>query len=201
MNYCVIDIETCAAPDATDYMPTFTAPSNYKDDAKIAESIARQQADWIANSALSALTGQILAIGVRVPGLNDGSNFFLYGDERDLLKSFWEQWLFDPECLKVGHNIFDFDLPFLQRRAWKHGIATPPIDLARVRDTMRMWSCGVYGQRITLDHLAQHLGVGRKTGDGEHFAALYSQNRDEALAYLGNDLELTEKCYLRMVGK
>ena len=45
--------------------------------------------------------------------------------------------------------------------------------------------------RGSLDTIAKHLGVGQKNGHGEDFARLWQTDREKALAYLRNDLELT----------
>ena len=45
----------------------------------------------------------------------------------------------------------------------------------------------------SLDSIAKHLGVGAKNGDGKAFAELWQTNRQQAEAYLRNDIELTAK--------
>ena len=64
MTYNVFDIETGPLPieHLEDMMPEFTAPSNWKDEAKIEAKIKEQQTKWFEKAALDARTGQVLAI-------------------------------------------------------------------------------------------------------------------------------------------
>ena len=100
----------------------------------------------------------------------------------------------------IGFNIAHFDLPFLIRRSMKHGIKFAPV-FRNYRylsdqfiDLMLVWKCGVHEDNISLDRLARFLGVGQKSGNGKDFARLWREDREKAVAYLTNDLELTRKC-------
>ena len=44
-----------------------------------------------------------------------------------------------------------------------------------------------------MDSIAKHLGLGGKNGDGKAFADLWRTDRDKAVAYLRNDVELTAR--------
>jgi uncharacterized protein YprB with RNaseH-like and TPR domain len=117
------------------------------------------------------------------------------------LAEFWSAWR--SESAKgaqfVGFNIFQFDLPFLLRRSWKHRVPVP-LGLRRGRywndnlgDLRELWQLGDRQARGSLDSIAKHLGVGEKNGDGKDFATLWKEDRANAVAYLRNDLELTAK--------
>lgn len=60
-------------------------------------------------------------------------------------------------------------------------------------DLREVWQLGDRQARGSLDSIARHLGVGQKNSDGAAFAALWQSDREKALAYLKNDLELTLK--------
>lgn len=161
--------------------------------------------DWLASAALEAHRAEVLAVGILTEG-NTTPHLFHGLSEIEILTLAIEL----TECANfkktIGHNILGFDIPFLCRRMWKHRIHPPPhwLNCSPYKagdwafDTMLAWSCGNRDQRISLDMLAWHLGVGRKTGSGKDFAATYRTNPKAALDYLTNDLILTEKCYLKM---
>jgi len=106
-----------------------------------------------------------------------------------------------------GFNILGFDLPFIRRRCIILGI---PFEFYNrenkwqpwafsTYDAMLDWQCGNYRDaNISLDTLSRALGVGKKTGSGADFAKLYAEDRDAALAYLRNDVLLTDAVCERM---
>jgi predicted PolB exonuclease-like 3'-5' exonuclease len=198
----IFDIETGPLDEweVAHLMPQFSAPSNYKDEAKIAASIEEQRKTWLEKRALSASTGQVIAIGIR----EDGEFSYLtnIGGEADMLRHWWaiiaENGVITQKI--VGFNSNRFDLPFLIRRSWKLRVEIPATILSGrylnnyCIDLMELWQCGDRQASISLDSLAKFLGVGAKNGDGAFFHELWETDRDAALAYLENDLLLTELC-------
>lgn len=206
----IFDIESGPLPEdqIRPLMPPFEAPGNIKDPEKIAAAIKAKQDKWIEQAALSAITGKVLCVGVLI-----GPEFRDLGartpnDEKALLEAFWlmaRTAVFNGDYL-VGFCCKMFDLPFLVRRSWALGVQVPPniwdgryfsdhfIDIAE------KWECGVRGcDHISLDQLSKFLGVGQKNGEGKDFAALWESDRQAALAYLQNDLQLTKRAYERMM--
>jgi 3'-5' exonuclease len=68
----------------------------------------------------------------------------------------------------VGHNIVDFDIPYLMRRYIVHGLPIPRLlNLMLVKkmwehpvaDTMKMWAGGQFNYRVSLPLLCECLGV------------------------------------------
>jgi predicted PolB exonuclease-like 3'-5' exonuclease len=158
---------------------------------------------------VSAISGRVLAIGFAV---DDGSVQILHGnqpgDEERILIEFWRLWSTEEWANSevVGFNIISFDLAFLQRRSWHHGIKVPA-DLIytacdrkwvqkRILDLMVLWKCGDYKEKfITLDRLARFMGIPGKDGlDGGLFGYAYQFAREQALAYLHNDVIMLQKC-------
>lgn len=202
MSTYIFDIET--GPKPTDeigqFLPDFEAPSNYRDQEKIAAYIAEKQSEWFNRAALSAVTGKVLAIGYI--DVKDGEpRCFATGDERENLELFWK--LIAPKgyfnCRLVGFHSNRFDLPFIIRRSWALGIKVPdeftigrwlPSGCIDIADT---WACGNREDRVSLDTLAKFFGVGAKNGSGADFAKLFSEDRDSAIEYLFNDLRLTHR--------
>lgn len=202
------DIETGPLPDEIldEIEPVHSPPKTLKDPEKIRQAVAEKARVWRSKAALSPLTGQVLAIGMR----KKGKTQFLLGDEKKMLRKFWKIFLTTQPAEWVGHNCNTFDVPFLVRRSWFHNIKIPPRVMGfrgpnyeKFTDTMVAWGCGAYGPegRISLDSFAKYLGVGCKNGSGEHFAEMIQVNEKEALEYLENDLILTEKIFNKIKGE
>jgi DNA polymerase elongation subunit (family B) len=119
--------------------------------------------------ALDALSGRIVCIGTLV---DDGQQVTERAcadqDERKILQDFWE--IVRPTDLLIGHNILEFDLPFIRQRCWILGIRPPrEVNLRKyytdeVFDTMQIWSN--WGKKVKLDDLGGALSCGQKTGHG-----------------------------------
>ena len=210
MDAYVFDVETgpLAAIELATMMPAFdpaeVKTGNLKDPAKIAEKLAEAEAnhrrDFIERAALDPITARVVAVGMLDI---EKEKFFIIGheDEAQTLTEFWklvrgEMGRINP---LIGFNIFNFDLPFLIRRSWKHRV-TVPFGLRRGRywseqicDLRECWQLGDRQAKGSLDAIAKHLGVGAKNGDGKAFAELWVTDRAKAEAYLRNDVELTAK--------
>jgi predicted PolB exonuclease-like 3'-5' exonuclease len=206
ITHVYFDIETGPAENATDFEPQFEAPKNIKDPAKIEAALAEKRADWLDRLALSAVTGQVLAVGMVI---GDGEITTLASDdERTLLLQLWMDLHNLPsqgDHRLVGWNLTGFDLPFLLRRSWVHNIPVPEWIFYSSRrlsdfhiDLMRVW-CGENPQdRISLDTVSRLFGVGKKSGSGKDFAKLWKEDWQAALAYLHQDVELTRAVARRM---
>lgn len=205
MATLIFDIETGAQPESNLRLlaPEFSAPANYKDPEKIAAAIKEKYDEWVDKAALDASTGRVVAIGVwteskgiEIAGVDDTAT------ESDVIASFWDlcRELVPKGGQLIGFNILSFDLPFLIRRSLILGVPVPKWLRKQNRywhdnlvDLMLEWTLGLYGERISLDRLAKCLGMDGKNGDGAVFAGLWESNREEAIAYLENDVLLTAK--------
>jgi len=204
MKYIVFDIETMGKTEAEleEFMPEFEASKVLKDPDKIKADLDKKKEEWLREAPLKAERGAILVIGL----LDHNDNIqILEGDERDIIEAFWSHYR-RSTCQFLGHNIKNFDVPFLVRRSWVHGLQVPSDVMSgrylgrRFGDTMEAWSCGTRDM-IKLDTLAKMFGVGAKNGSGEKFAGLYlagGSAREDALNYLKNDLTLTRDVAKRM---
>ncbi len=137
-------------------------------------------------------------------------------DEFELLvqlKSYLEQFRAKGSVQFCGHNIKEFDLPFLCRRYVIHSIALPDeLQLAGLKpwenthiDTMNLWRFGEYKRYTSLDLLAISLGIPSPKSelDGSQVAQVYHQekNLDKIVSYCLNDVETTAKVYFRLKGE
>lgn len=207
------DIET--APLDESYIvklaPDFKAPSNYKSDEAIEKYKLGQLAEFIANAALSATTGRVVAIGAAV-----GESFpeiVMDADaenEASIIEWFWGKIADQRGVIAddvIGHNSNRFDIPFLIRRSWILGVKIPATVLVRSRgrmylnehfkDTMDAWACGTM-DKIKLDLLAKTFGVGGKNGVGANFYKTLLSDSAAAFRYLSNDVELTRAVAQKM---
>jgi DNA polymerase III epsilon subunit-like protein len=204
----VFDIETAPLPEEEiiAIMPAFNPDEvkigNRKPEtasAYIEEKRIEHKARFMERAALSALTGKVVAIGVKLgPGEKD--YLISTNEERTLIETFFHT--FEKGQIEmtrwIGFNISGFDIPFLLRRAWTLGIR-PPAGLVKGRyltswfvDLVDVWRASSREpEHITLDRLARFLGLGAKTGTGAAFAALLYENHEAAVEYLANDITLT----------
>lgn len=83
----------------------------------------------------------------------------------------------------VGHNIIEFDSPYLLRRMWANGIVPPevlntdgkPKWELKLSDTMDMWSGSAYKYKAGLDLICHTLGIPSPKTDmtGSQVAEVY----------------------------
>lgn len=111
-----------------------------------------------------------------------------------------------------GHNIKEFDLPFLCRRFVIHSIPLPDeLQLAGLKpwenthiDTMNLWRFGEYKRYTSLDLLATILGIPspKMDIDGSQVANVYYNDNDlqRIVDYCLRDVETTAKVYFRLKG-
>ena len=118
------DIETGLSPDAAEFAPEFEAPANYKDPVKIAAYKAEKLTEWVEQAALSAVTGRVLAIGLRE---NGKTTIICEDDEAAMLRDFWAFVAPDGRIRAplVGFKSNRFDVPFLVRRSWRNRVPVP----------------------------------------------------------------------------
>ena len=225
MNRLVLDIETAPDMDADmeDYRDRVKAPAQYKKPESIDKWID-ENADRVAHeewrkTALDGTYGKIIAIGVGVPG-DEWPDVFVGDDEEKLLLQklfevcyeFTEakpgQGDFTPIQF-IGHNILDFDLPFLWKRCVVNGMK-PPYALKKamkerysgkaVYDTMREWA-GWKGY-ISQDALADALGIEKRRtpiADGSEVFGYYVDHAWEAISdYCSADVQLCGEIWRRM---
>jgi hypothetical protein len=177
-----------------------------------------------ALGSLSATSGRVLSIAVhlaptpefQMEGFRPRELVFGIDEsgreeaERDALMGFLSLVAnFDRETDElVGHNVVDFDLPFIFQRCLVHGLPVPRIvnlgeySVRGVFDTMRHWWFGAR-RHVSLDDVAWALGVeSSKTDEVEgsrvfelYYAGKLGRIRDYNLA----DVRLTRLVYERMV--
>lgn len=170
--------------------------------------------------ALHAEYGRVLSIGIIVE--QDGEvvcrgvlgrereTLRFHLDEARTLRGFWNQLReFDERRdLIVGHNIYDFDLPFLYKRSVIQ-CARPSVRLSFARyrsrpifDTMKEWELWAWRPGIKLEELAEVLRLGITKTEGMDGSCIYDRFREgyhrEIADYCMRDVELTREIYYRL---
>ncbi|MEO5984564.1 MAG: ribonuclease H-like domain-containing protein [Ferruginibacter sp.] len=128
-----------------------------------------------------------------------------FGDEKKLLTDFIAtinkfagKWCF------AGHNIKEFDMPFICRRMIVHGITLPPyLNFQNMKpwetnivDTFQYWRFGDYKNYTSLKLLAASLGIPSPKDDidGSQVGALYwSGSEEERLQHLKRIVSYCQK--------
>lgn len=195
------------------------ASSPEEDDGKdVCEECTEEQ---FRRLALYAEYGRVLTIGVIVEQSDqilhrgvlgrDRSSGQFHLDEARTLRGFWNllKDFNSGRDLIIGHNILDFDLPFLYKRSRINRVRpTVFFNFARYRsspiyDTMREWAhWNPQAVHISLAHLAEILQVGIGKTEGMDGSRVYDEllaGHDELIAeYCLRDVELTQAIYYRM---
>ena len=224
MSIIVFDIETGPVPQAELKRlykePTFeefcsSCDPRWKDDTKKAKFAEKQSGAWgqfVDRAALSPITGQVLAVGLR-----SEKGVVVIGDEGesepDILDAWWCVYANNTKQNRrfVGFNCSGFDIPFLIRRSWFHGISVPQSVFEtngrylskNFLDLMVLWAC-MSREFVPLDTVSRFFGIGGKPDgvDGSHFAKLWlsgkPEDRKAATEYLANDLDMTWKLAERL---
>ena len=215
----LIDIET-----VSQYNDFCNMPSAWKD--LWAEKVVRQLVEdetpelfYAKRAAIMAEFGKIICISAGY-FINDKGRIALrvksfYGyDETILLKSViasFNQWQSSRKTASfAGHNIKEFDIPYLCRRMLINGIAIPPYLYfqsmkpweTNIIDTMQLWKFGDFKNYTSLNLLAACMNVPSPKEDinGSQVGEVYWRENDlERIAtYCQKDVITLTQVYLRM---
>jgi DNA polymerase elongation subunit (family B) len=139
-----------------------------------------------------------------------------YGDnENKILEDFGEllnSKFSKPEQFKIcGHNIKEFDIPFLSRRMLINAVKLPeilniagkkPWEIMHLLDTMEMWKFGDYKNYTSLALLATILGIKSPKDDidGSMVGKVYYEEHDieRIVTYCEKDVKTVAQIYLKM---
>lgn len=158
--------------------------------------------DFHAATTFSGAFGRIVCIAYAV---DDEKVAVLKGDEKDILKKFWDTAR--GSDLFVGHNILEFDLRFIYQRSVVLKIRpSKEINFAKYRnfpvfDTQQEWTkWGRNGE--SLDTLAHAFGLPspKEELDGSKVWEYFKAGKiDEICEYCKRDVEVNREVYKRMV--
>ena len=222
-NVLFIDIETVPLIEnfgdlSQEAQQLFSDKTSYQRGADTKAAIPPE--DFYERAGIWAEFGKVICISVGFfKGGADEESFRLksfYGDdERTLLLEFKEMLdnRFDkPHQSLCGHNIKEFDLPFLSRRMIIHGIDLPsklvlfgkkPWEVSHL-DTMELWKFGDYKHFTSLKLLAYILEIPspKEDIDGSQVAKVYYEDKDldRIVRYCERDTLTVAKVFLKLQG-
>jgi DNA polymerase elongation subunit (family B) len=185
-------------------------PDKRSSGVSLQEELASCTDEDFRRLALDGDYGRVLTIGLIVEhdhkiihsGLlgRERQTMMFHLDEARTLRGFWKLLKgFNPNRdLIVGHNVLDFDLPFLYKRSVIHRVR-PSVELSFARyrsnpifDTMHQWNRWSPRRFISLDRLAKVLGLSRVYD--KFCAGCHTEIAD----YCMRDVELVRELYYRM---
>ena len=173
-----------------------------------------------SSAGIYAEFGKIVCISVGFIHFQDKvmsfrTKSFAGDDEKKLLEDFTT--LIVKFCTSkvhtlCGHNIKEFDIPFICRRLLINGLALPPIfQLSGKKpweinfiDTLELWRFGDYKNYTSLKLLTAVFGIptSKDDIDGSQVARVYYKEKDvnRIALYCQKDVLATAQVFLRMKG-
>lgn len=223
-----LDIET--VPEYTSYEDLSSTKQNLwsqksaykrKYDAKDGEEISAQE--YYKNAGIWAEFGKIVCISVgyfNVSAHNDIFEFriksFYSHDEEDLLNEFahlLNNYFNASDQLICGHNIKEFDIPYMARRMLINGLQLPkllnlfgkkPWEVPHL-DTLELWKFGDYKHYTSLKLLTEILGIDSPKDDidGSQVRQVYYEEKDleRIVKYCEKDVIAVAQVLLRLSGR
>jgi len=193
------DIETIPAADAQHEILRQIHAKKLADGRRVVEKFE----DYLAYTSFDGAFGQIICIGYAI---DDKEVEVLQGDEKQILKDFWE--IAKNANLFIGFNNMDFDLRFIYQRSTVQGVMpTKNLSFARYRsdpiyDIMWEWRKWAREPSVNLDTLAKALGIPSSKGgeiEGKNVWQAYKNGRlEEICQYCKKDVEVTRAIYKKM---
>lgn len=220
MNKLFFDIETIPASESSLPALKFLYEKKISKLDPESDKTAETFEKFLESTSFDGAFGRICCIGYAI---NDKPTEFIDGveNEAEMVKKFWE--IAGKMDLIIGHNIRDFDLPFIMQRSailnvkpsWNkfEEPGKKPWDMVKflsfaryknapIFDTMHEWTnwSTTRGGK-SLEHIALAMGIPTpKEGiDGSEVASFFKQGRiKEICDYCMRDVETTRKVYKRM---
>lgn len=146
---------------------------------------------------------------VRLKSVRNDDEAALLRDFSSMVEHFARQ---HKEVIFCGHNIKEFDIPYICRRMLINGLDLPEcLHISGLKpwqvmhqDTLELWRFGDYKSYISLDLLARVLDVpsSKSDIDGSQVAVTYWEDKDldRIAAYCLRDVYTTTLVYLRLKG-
>ncbi len=167
-------------------------------------------------AAIYAEFGKIVCIGLGFFNKNQLRVTTISGmDEKEILEKFFQITLThfnNPDKHAIcGHNIREFDIPYICRRALINGLSLPnlfniasrkPWELKYLLDTLDMWKFGDQKNYISLELLTAcfQLETSKSDIDGSMVGKVFyeDQDLDRIARYCARDVWVTANIYLKM---
>lgn len=214
-----LDIET---------IPCESSFDNLTDDMQMlwekkAKSLCKDEqtaSDIYQQAGIYAEFGRIICISVGFIRIENGvkkfySKSFADDDERKMLTEFSDlvnHAYSTPDKFICGHNIKEFDMPYIARRILINGLPLPSIlDIAGKKpwevsflDTLELWKFGDYKTFTSLNLLTHIFGIPTPKDDidGSQVASVYYETHDikRISIYCEKDILATAQVFLKFRG-
>lgn len=215
-NILFLDIETVPQQElfselAEDTQALFAEKTEYqrKDDISPEEFYER--------AGIWAEFGKVICISVGYFSIKDAKRQFrtksIVGDEKEILQNFNKlisNHFSNPAFVFCGHNIKEFDIPYLCRRMLINGVNIPeklqlfgrkPWEIPHL-DTLELWKFGDYKHYTSLKLLTHVLGIPspKEDIDGSEVRNVYynEKNVDRIAKYCERDVVAVAQVLLRL---
>lgn len=224
-NLLFLDIETVSAlPDFESLDERWKAlwkrKSRWQAEDKENYSDDEASANYKNGAAIFAEFGKIVCISVGY--LHDNATKMAIksftGNEREILINFAalvDKSYSDTEKTGFcGHNIKEFDIPYICRRMLVHKVELPrslnvhgkkPWELEHLVDTMNLWKFGDYKHFTSLDLLSALMGIPSPKDDidGSEVGRVYYEENDveRIRIYCEKDVLTTAQVYLALMNR
>ena len=182
------------------------------------EDAPTPQEGW-QQASIYAEFGRIVCISVGICYMKDRewhlrTKSFCGTDEKQILIDFFEllgRFMTDAEFTLCGHNIKEFDVPYVCRRAIVNSLPLPQcLQIAgkkpweiRFIDTMELWKFGDYKSFTSLKTLTAIFGIPTPKDDidGSEVGRVYyeEQNLQRISTYCQKDVIATTQVFLRLI--
>ena len=176
--------------------------------------------DVYQRAGIYAEFGKIICISVGHFVLKEKKQFrvtsFYGDDEKELLAKFitvLESWSKNKKRQICGHNIKEFDVPYIARRILINGLALPQmLNVAGLKpwevqfiDTLELWKFGDYKNYTSLELLTKifNIPTPKDDIDGSQVASVYYDDKDleRIVTYCEKDVVATAQLFLRFRGE
>ena len=202
-NLIFVDIETVPGEQIPS-LDEISAPSNYKDEAKIQAYKEANQIELWKKQALNSMQGRIICIGYTI----DDSPQMITGDEANILSLFESkisELFYMNNYIFCGWNIGSFDLPWLWRKSIQHDLPKlrkmiPKDNRTAYIDLMKVWASD-YKDFVSLDSCAKFLNIPHETEKGSSVFDWWQKGEIDKIAdHCCKDILTTKEIYGRIYG-
>ncbi|WP_366883772.1 ribonuclease H-like domain-containing protein [uncultured Chitinophaga sp.] len=217
----LLDIETTPGVAAFEYLPQQLQSLWQEKITKTAPDSVNAAEDYASKAGIYAEFGKVICISVGFFALENNRyhlrlKSFYDDDEAVVLSSFLE--LVNkfhnkfPRFQFAGHNIREFDIPYICRRSIIQQLSLPqPLQLHGFKpwelpmlDTLHLWRFGDYKNYTSLKLLTAILGIPTPKDDidGSMVAKVYWQDKDlpRIATYCQKDVAAVAQLILRFKG-
>lgn len=204
-----IDIETRPPTGWTDEQKSALVkpPGNYRKQETIDRYILDHREEAYRRLALDPMLGEVLCVGVAI---EDDDPIVIYEDtEQKTLETLWRGLEGRVGYSLVGHNLVEFDLPFIARRALRHGLdglcrrvwCSRRYGSPMFIDTLVHWRGPQFKARGSLTAVCEFLRIERLPDQlmgGQVFDAVRAGDRRGIIEHCMDDVKVTREVYRRL---